>query len=272
MIFRTVALATLACLAASVAARADVSSAQRGYEAVLRHMASLPEPATLRYRAHITSRNGNFLVGRDLVAQTLQFGFAIGGEPQPLDVPVTAFQGRIGTTVDLDRPATTTYPLLDATWEGSYDWLRYGFDGPPQASIAPTPPGHDPAPSDAPLDGPVVAVVRAIGIGSYAIEDRGPQACPDGRPGYHVRLHARRDADAHPATDAVFDPATQTMCSLRFDLRPGQFLHVPGSVELSYAPHGRYVVATGARIEFWGTIHHVGRNHIEIAVQYGQFS
>lgn len=267
------ALAVLAPLLGALPARADISSAQRAYENVLRTMLSLPEPAQLSYTADILTRNGSFLIGRDGSSGEAEFGFEIGGDPQPLRLRVTQRAAAPDVVLGLDPAAMTQHPLLDASWRGSYDWLRYGFDGPPPVLATPTPlPTALASPLDDVSATPVVAVVRAIGTASYSIEDRGPQRCPDGHAGYHVRLHARRDPDAHPATDAVFDVATQHMCMLRFALRPSQFLGVPGSVEVDYGRVGAYVLATQAQIEFWGTIRHVGRNHLEILVRYSDFA
>ncbi len=128
--------------------------------------------------------------------------------------------------------------MLDPTWGGVSDWLRYGFHGvqtDEQRNFVATP-----RPSPTPDDMRTIAVVRATDPGAYRIRNGGGAMCHDGSPGHKLLLQALRDPETHPLTSVVIDVRSLTFCTM--DLRFGQSsaLSFTGFFELHRAGVGPY--------------------------------
>jgi len=134
--------------------------------------------------------------------------------------------------------------ILNPTWEGAYDILRYGLGGkPPNAGPSPTP---EPAAGTEPR---TIASVTAIAPSFYRVEDRGAGTCPAGTRGRILKLTAYRDPQAHPLTEVTIDPATDRFCNMRFNLKESGLIGATGNYELHFAPVGIYWLISGGLID-----------------------
>ncbi|HVA28031.1 MAG TPA: hypothetical protein VNF68_07610 [Candidatus Baltobacteraceae bacterium] len=244
------------------------------FRSTLQHMVDLPEPALVSYTVTVFATGQSFYVSRDPESGDAEFGFAIGdalGDTKA-SWPVRVRAADATTIITLDGDdAVTTYPLFDATWDGAYRWLRYGFEGSIPATPTPsTPPSEAPSATPSPTPAPlgVIAVVQAINTGAYSVQDRGSEPCENGHLGRHIHLAARGDGDAHPATDLTVDTTTGDICTMRFELRRTQFFALRGSVEIHYERVGAYLLASDGRIRLHSDIQGVGRRRIDVSFVY----
>jgi len=244
------------------------------YRQALARMVRLPQPALVTYTATIFATGQTFYVSRDPSTSDAEFGFAIGdalGE-NTASWPVRVRTSDAVTSITLEdgNDAVTVYPIFDATWNGAYRWLRYGFGGggpPPSVAAAPSA-SPDEAPSSSPEALGVIAVVQSIGTSSYGVQDWGDGKCETGALGRRIHLIAQREPDAHPATDVTIDVATGDICTIRFELRRTQFFNLTGSVELHYARVGDYLLASDGFMRLNSDIAGIGRRRVDISILY----
>jgi len=237
-------------------------------------MRALPEPAYVEYTTSYQS-DGNMHFGVSRVRERYAFFYVqIGGKD---DAP-RAFPTRVRTSDDRraislnGKPAIVRTPLFDATWNGVYDWLRYGIEGAPLADPASSPvpsaaPAAQPAPS-ASLP-PVIGGVQAFSSRYYTIADAGTRACRDGAPGRRLSLAAKADPDAHPLTEVVLDPASR-ICLVHFRLGRKGAASFTGDFELAFGTVGEYWLVRDGTADFAARMLGIRGGHAHVAFRYGE--
>jgi hypothetical protein len=182
-------------------------------------------------------------------------------------------------TSDTGRRLIGRGRLLEPTWAGAYELLRYGLHGEtltaataepvvasPEPDLAPSAPGilpsgepgiaaPSPTPSAAPSAEPTpdaqptqtaeplpnIATVSAISPFFYRVYDAGSKPCSSGGPnGHALHLVARTNVRDHPLTDVVLDPATGRFCSLTFVVKDAGLAGITGHYTIEFAPFGPY--------------------------------
>jgi hypothetical protein len=156
--------------------------------------------------------------------------------------------------------------LLEPTWAGAYDILRYGLRGTaPAAIVSPSPSGApdtsapvaDSAPTSGPSDAavamqtvpPAIGSVTAISPLYYRVFDNGTRACPGLGDGRALHLVARHDIQQHPLTDVVLDPTTGRFCSMTFVLKLSGLAGLTGHYTIDFAPFGSYWLVSDGLID-----------------------
>lgn len=148
--------------------------------------------------------------------------------------------------------------FFDPTWYGTYRALRDGMlnyqDVEQPVSARATPPPEQASSLRE------IAAIHVMGPTIYALEDRGPQSCPNGSQGHALHLVARDRAPQHQLSDVTIDTKTQEFCMLRYGVRDAFGFH--GIVEQHFADVGGYWTLTDGLID--GTLRFFG-----IATRHG---
>ncbi|HET9095423.1 MAG TPA: hypothetical protein VFN37_02075, partial [Candidatus Baltobacteraceae bacterium] len=183
---------------------------QQYYAQALAVMRALPQPARVSMAATAVGRNIGVYVGPQK-SEPKMATFVLGPGLASTASWTEHYDAASNTSLIDTKTAQSlsgARSIFDPTWYGAYDWLRYGFDGhrPASAQNAPSP--------DSQLK--TIATLSVMAPGAYRISEGGAQQCPDGSPGHHLQMAARRDIDAHPLTDVTIDEHTMRICSFRF--------------------------------------------------------
>lgn len=152
-------------------------------------------------------------------------------------------------------------PLFDPTWNGAYDWLRYGLDGRPHAKPSIAAPTADP-------NLKTITTLTVMAPGAYRVSDAGAQQCPGGTPGHHLQFASRTDWVRHPLTDITIDERTMRFCSLSFRIDPKHVRGGTGTVQIDYAGTSGFWFETRAHIDFLARMFGIGLHHFGIEVTY----
>lgn len=219
-------------------------SAEQYYAAAVEKMRAQRPVDDLTYRIAVESTGAKFYTGRKPNGH-LSLWWGIGSRVKA-DPPMQAAYRSSDHLTAIDTPkgwGTTQMPIFDPTWSGIYDWIRYGFDGPPKNAKADET-------AQRPIEAPTIATVHAMGVAYYNVMDGGPAQCPDGAPGHRVHLSARENATAHPLTEAIIDASSGEFCSLSFGFVSSGIFSARGAMTLALTHEDRRVLVTGERIEF----------------------
>ncbi len=245
-----IAIALVAALAVPAGAQ-NAPSATAYYEAALSAMKSLPQPAYVTFTATVNAEGMGFAVIPEHHVADLAIGWGDALKPQ------TSWQSDHRTQTDTTTILTEKgerllgeSPLWDPTWNGAYDWLRYGVFGSQQPQFnANVKADATPAPSATPVQGgaiKTIAVVSAMGAQYYRITDGGSASCPSGAPGHALHLSAVRDPSAHPLSDVVVEAGSLRFCMMRFSIADSGVVGLTGFSELHFNDAGGYWMTTDA--------------------------
>lgn len=259
----------VACvLACAVPVRAeDPASAEDYYRSVLVRMARLPQPPLVSYDVFARASGAMFYVSRDPQTGEAEFGFSVGtlGDTSQW-WPVLVRTSDNTTSILLEGTrAVTRFPAFNATWGGIDSWMRFGMQSALPAPVLIT---HE---QETPVNGglPVIAVVRSLDPGIYRVRDGGTTACADNTPARLFHLTARQDPSRHPATDIGVQIATQTICTIRFELEHSNLVDRNGFVELYFAHVGSYYLVDRGEISF-DAGPKLGRQHVRLFLDYAR--
>jgi len=238
------------CLAApATAADENRVSPEAAYVAAVAAMRALDIPPYVTFHSAWTITGAGFTIEHDDKRVVLAIGMGRAfHESQNYDLTFTSADATITVTTPTEHLAGTGSHLLDPTWIGAYDILRYGLHGETPVAVAATPaPAPEPSsePSGAPTEAPVIASVVAIAPAFYAVSDGGTGACPNGDPGRVLSLRAFRDPQAHPLTEVTIDANNDRFCSMRFNLKEAGLASVTGDYEIHFAQVGTYWLVSG---------------------------
>ena len=255
------AVAALLC----APARAEEPSVDEYYRGVLARMSALPQPSLVSYDVVVRASGATFYVNRDPENGEAQFGFsvspALGDTSQWWPVLVRTRDNTTSVLLEGAR-AVTRFPALNATWGGIDSWMRFGMQAAPVRASA----SQSNGPGDA-SQLPEIAVVHALDMGIYRVSDGGSTTCADRSPARLLHLTAREDPSRHPATDISVQDATQTICTIRFDLERSDLVGRNGHVELHLARVGDYYLVDRGEISF-DAGPKLGRQHVRLFVDF----
>jgi hypothetical protein len=150
------------------------------------------------------------------------------------------------------RRLTGTGRLLEPTFAGAYDILRYGLRGSDVAAEASPEPETPPPALAAPEPAASVAdiaTVTAISPLFYRIADEGTRPCSGLGDGRGLRLVARSSVRQHPLTDVVLDPASGRFCSMTFVIKESGLAGVTGHYTINFSPFGAYWLVSNGTID-----------------------
>jgi hypothetical protein len=207
-------LAALA-LAVALASPTPVASpsAETVYLAALARMRETRQPGLLTYRAHLSVPNGAISASRTSKGYLyLRFGQGdFGASDATFYLRVARDYASYGVQLGSEE-ARTRLPMLNATWQGIDDWIRYGFDGDPHHAT--------PAPSASPSPGAqnmrVIATVSSFGLAYYHARFGAPEPCANKDEGQVIDLAPVGDPYAHPLRSVTIDRSTGVFCTMHF--------------------------------------------------------
>jgi hypothetical protein len=268
---RRVALALVIASLCAVGAPAraqgdDAASPDIAYVRAVEAMRALARPPYATYASNweSTGLGFEFEQDRDRILIAVGFGSGLLHE-RHYDASYRSADRMLQFTDDASDRLVGKGHLLEPTWEGAYDILRYGLHGGEAAAIA------APTPSDAATSAPVAAAtqvpatsdaatamqtalpaigsVTAISPRYYRVFDNGTQLCPGLGNGRALHLVARHDVQQHPLTDVVLDPATGRFCSMTFVLKESGLAGITGHYTIDFAPFGSYWLVSDGLID-----------------------
>ena len=240
-------LAALLCVAFPAAAHAadgERPSPEAAYVNAVTAMRSLDVPASVTYHSAWTSTGAGTTIVQDGKRVVVQVGIGRAFHAsQTYDLSFSTGDRVITVTTATDHLSGPGSRLLDPTWAGAYDILRYGLHGePPSGSPTLTPAVTAPG---APAEPATIASVVAISPAFYRVNEGGAGACPSGDAGRVLTLTALRDAPAHPLTEVTVDATNGRFCSMRFNVNQAGLMGVTGDYEIHFAQAGSYWLVSG---------------------------
>ncbi|GAC1408270.1 MAG: hypothetical protein NVSMB64_16290 [Candidatus Velthaea sp.] len=275
----TAAILALSSLAPQGAVAADVvpKSVSVYYNEVLATMNALPAPQTMLFRTSMTASGIGIRLSEEDGEARLLVGLGSGFKHDAFWD--TRFESPDSTTVTLSdhHDVGASSPLFNPTWNGAYDWLRYGLRGKSSdaadavRSPVPVSSGSDINAGDATAPA-TIGIVHAIGTAFYHVEDAGDAACASGSAARHLHLTAWNDARTHPVTDVYVDSASNRICMLRFNLGSASALSLTGSFELHFATVEKYWLVVDGEAQLLYRTFGIGAKHASLHIKYDRTS
>jgi hypothetical protein len=265
--FALLAAALGAAPAPAGAQAADTTSPDIAYVRAVDAMRALVSPPYATYASNweSTGLGFEFEQDRDRIVIAVGLGGGLARE-RHFDASYRSADRALQFTDDAGDRFVGNGHLLEPTWAGAYDILRYGLHGnEPEAVATATPSGApatsapdlEPAPSATPSDAavamqtppPAIGSVTAISPRYYRVFDNGTGTCPGLGNGRALHLVARHDVQAHPLTDVVLDPSTGRFCSMTFVLKESGLAGITGHYTIDFAPFGSYWLISDGLID-----------------------
>ena len=269
LLFRTLLIA-LALVTARGVATADPTEPADAYAQALTVMGSLVQAPYATFTTSVTATGAGVALSEDGGVAALAVGF--GKSYAPAASWLVSFRSADGKAIIHDAAGTayeTRSQLFKPTWQGAYQWARYGFGHPPIAA-----PQAEPLASPAPDDAANGIIGRSIAIAprAYRIEDADPQACPNAKPGRHLHLTALENPARHPLTDVIVESGGGRICMMRFNLARGSTFSLTGSFELDFDERGGYWVVVDGSANVLLRAFGIGAKHATMRLDYTDFT
>jgi hypothetical protein len=268
-------IAAFALLVASIGVRAapahaqtsDAASPDRASVQAVEAMRALVSPPYATYASNWQSTGLGFEFEQDRDRIVIDVGLGGGlSRAREYDASYRSADRALQFTSDAGDRLVGHGHLLEPTWAGAYDILRYGLRGNDPAAIATSTPGGAfdtgaPVAVAAPTPGPsgafaalqtpppAIGSVTAISPLYYRVFDNGTRACTGLGDGRALHLVARHDVQQHPLTDVVLDPASGRFCSMTFVLKESGLAGITGHYTIDFAPFGSYWLVSGGLID-----------------------
>jgi hypothetical protein len=244
---RRVFRVALICASVLYALRANAApppSAQQYYAQAIEAMRDVPQPDYATYNVHVHVTGIGFILTREPNGEA-SIGLWLHDQRAKPDAKFSAAYRKSDDLTSVETPqgwGIIRSPIFDPTWNGVYDWIRFGLNGRPDSATEPPPP----TPDGSSL--PVIAAVRAMGVAFYDVTDGGAATCANGDQAHRVHLVARKDPLDHPLTDAVIDVRTNRLCYARLEMRQSVVAaSYTSTIELNVADiNGESLVRSGA--------------------------
>jgi hypothetical protein len=269
LLFRAT-LVALAMIASRAGLRADEPPAPAAYAQALTVMAALAQAPFVNFTTSISAAGAGVALSTDDHLAALAVGFGKGFAPSASwRVSMRSADGKAVIQDAAGATYVTRSQLFKPTWEGAYQWTRYGFGHPP---IATPPPDAAASPASGDDAQAVIGRTLAIAPGAYRIEDGAPLACPDTKPGRHLHLTALVSPQTHPLTDVVIEDENGRICSMRFNLARGNAFSLTGTFELDFADRGGYWVVVDGAAHVLLRAFGIGAKHASMTLDYANFT
>lgn len=259
-------------LAAALASPSPVASpsAEAVYLAALARMRETRQPELLAYRAHLSVPNGAIYASRTSKGYLyLRFGQGDFGDSDATFYLRVArddasYSVQLGSAV-----ARTRLPMLNATWQGIDDWIRYGFDGDPNRA---TPePSASPTPDAQNIK--VIATVSSFGLAYYRARFGAPKPCANNDDGQEIDLSPVGDPYAHPLRSVTIDRSTGVFCTMRF-IAPASAPYgysAVANVTLHLADANSFLIVRNEEIDMVGTAPRRPDEHSYATITFSNF-
>ena len=249
---------------------ADEMPAPAAYAQALTVMGALPQSPFVNFTTSITAAGAGVALSTDDHLAALAVGFGKGFAPSASwRVSMRSADGKAVIHDGAGATFLTRSQLFKPTWQGAYLWARYGFGHPPVA----TPQPDVSAPAE-PGDNVQAVIGRTLAIapGAYRIEDGAPLACPDTKPGRHLRLTALVSPQSHPLTDVVIEDENGRICSMRFNLARGNAFSLTGTFDLDFGDRGCFWVVVDGAAPVLLRAFGIGAKHASMTLDYANFT
>ena len=257
---KTPAVLIATALLLAVPARADAPSpAESLYLAAVKATSSRPQPAfessTLR------SQDDGLSVKLFVRNHFVWLGIGRGNGPSLWQLRHRTDDYATEIIDEDGKRYVTGRSFFDPTWYGTYRALRDGMLN-YQDVEKPVSETATPVPQQA-SSLREIAAIHVMGPTIYALEDRGPQNCPNGSPAHALHTVAHDRAPEHQLSDVIVNLQTHEFCMMRFGVRDAFGFH--GLVEQHFADVGGYWTLTDGLIDgnirFFGISMHHGVWH-----------
>ncbi len=235
------ALATAPAASDARVTPVEPEDAKRAYVRAVETMRALASPPYATYRSEWQSTGLGFDFTQDENRIVIDVG--VGSTFRRARSYTAAYRGADRTLNFSDAEGERLVGrahLLEPTWAGAYDILRYGLRGYAPDAVA----SESPAATDAD-----VANVTAIAPLNYRVYDAGVRPCAALGDGRALHLVSRRGVQQHPLTDVVLDPASGRFCSMTFVVKDSGLAGVTGHYTIDFAPFGDYWLVTDGTID-----------------------
>lgn len=259
----------LLALTLITALAAEPPTAAQYYAHAIEAMRDVPQPDFATYDVHVHVTGMGFMLSREPKGKA-SVGIGWGDKAMRSDASFSAAYRKTDDLTAVQTPqgwGIITSPIFDPTWNGVNDWIRYGFNGPPDSATAAPLPTPD-------ADGlREIAAVQAMGLAFYDAQDGGAASCANGDAAHRIHLIARRDPLDHPLTDAVIDERTGRFCSLHFGMHQSVVAAgYSGTIDLSIEDvNGQSLVRSGT-IDFLVRAMGIGVKRFTMRLGYDDFA
>jgi hypothetical protein len=270
-------LAALLLIASILAPPRAIMAAQTPdeelYTKTVATMRALAQPANLTF---ITSVESDGIGRIDLIDRRgyAGIGLGIGGGKARAAWPVS-YRTNDDLASIVNRPdhhLISHSPIFSPTWDGVYDWMRYGISGRPNrpATATPEPAAQPQTGTDA--GAVVIGMAQVISINFYRITQADALPCPSGSEGRHLHLEPRAEPLRHPLTDVTIDTASGRFCSMRFHLEIhsllGFALNATATEEIHFGDVNGYWMTTSSDSDILERTFGIGLHHATLHFTY----
>ncbi len=246
----------------------------RYYLAALARMKETREPKFALYHASIDVQNGT-VFARRMPNGVLYLRIA-NQYDGPTHAEFSIFTSS-GNPTYAAKPqgypvAATRLSLLNATWSGLYDWIRYGFEGDPSTG---TPPPASALAARAASKLRIISIVSSFGLAYYNVADGGERRCANGDRGREMILSPLGDEYAHPLRGATIDEDTGLFCTMHFiaPVVAGPAFGAAGAdVTVHLAQFQGYYLAQDERIDIVGEAREGQVDRVVSIIRFDRFS
>lgn len=230
-------------------------SAQAFYASAVATMDRVQQPPYVTYE--LQAQSDNVHVGLQTIGENVWLRFEKPSSA-PTDWSVKHrtqdYESEILDEANGGARYVSARPFFDPTWFGAFRALRdgmLGYQNPDPQRDALTIAEPTPQP-DSSLH--TIAAVSVIGPSIYAVQDRGPAACPNGDAGHALHLVPRRHDPREQLSDVTVDLNSMRFCMIRFGWTDA--LWFTGFVEQHYADVDGYWIVTDGSLD--GTLRVLG--------------
>jgi hypothetical protein len=260
----------LALATTRASAGADALAPAAAYAQALGVMGALVQSPFETFTASVTATGAGVALNADGNAATLAVGFGKAYKPAASwQVNLRTADGKALIHAANGATLETHSQLFKPTWQGAYQWARYGFGHPPiaapQAAAVASPAADDAAQA-------VIGRTIAIAPGAYRIDDGDPQSCPSGESGRHLHLTALVNPATHPLTDVVIESVSGRICTMRFNLARGNTFSLTGTFDLDFDERGGYWVVIDGSARVLMRAFGIGAKHASMTFAYTNFT
>jgi len=255
-------------LVLTAAVALEPPTATQYYARAIEAMGDVPQPNFATYDVHVHVRGMGFMLEREPNGKA-SIGLGWGSDTRP-DASFPAAYRKSDDLTSVLTPqgwGVISSPVFDPTWNGVNDWMRYGFNGRPDAATA------LPSPTPDVNALPEIAAVQAMGLAFYDARDGGAGTCANGDLAHRIHLIARSAPLEHPLTDAVIDERTGRLCAVRLAMHQSVVAFgYSSTIDLNIADIDGQSLVNGGSIDIIARAAGFGVKHVTMTFAYEHFA